>query len=348
MINRELIRLKVVQLVYANYKNEGKTVDVAMQELMFSLAKSYELYKYLLTLLVALRDYAVRKDESNRNRAQRLGTSIGGDTPDARFAANALLQQLADNEALAEYIEKEKKPWPEEDGFVKKLYDQMVESDIFAMYLTKEDFAYEADREVVRKLYKTFVCNCDDLDAMLEDHSLYWNDDKEIIDSFVLKTIKRFGPDTTASQPLLPQFATDDDRVFAESLFTLTLKQHDELEELVRTNCRNWKLERMPFMDVIIAEIAICELLNFPTIPLSVTINEYLDIAKVYSTPRSASFLNGLLDHTARQLFNEGRIMKRADERPARPEVQEPVAEAPKPRRRKISRPAASATPAGE
>lgn len=339
MINRELIRLKVVQLVYANYKNEGKTVDVAMQELMFSLAKSYELYKYLLTLLVALRDYAARKDESSRNRAQRLGTSIHGLTPDSRFADNALLHQLAANQTLADYVEKEKKPWPEEDGFVKKLYDQMVESDIFAMYMTKEDFSYEADREVVRKLYKTFVCHCDDLDAMLEDHSLYWNDDKEIVDSFVLKTIKRFHADSAADQPLLPQFASDDDRQFAETLFTRTLKQHDELQELVRANCRNWKLERMPFMDVIIAEIAICELLNFPTIPLSVTINEYLDIAKVYSTPRSASFLNGLLDHVARQLFAEGRTMKRAEERPKKVEAEAEVAEAEKPRRRKISRP---------
>lgn len=310
MINRELIRLKVVQLVYAYYQNEGKTIEVAEKELMFSLNKAFELYEYLLTLLVEIQEMAARKDESSRARNKRLGTDIKGETPEGRLAANALLKQLASNKQIIEYRENDKKEWLEEEPFVKKLLTKFLESEVFQFYLTKEDFSYDADRELVRKLYKTIICNNDDFTSLLEDHSLYWNDDKEIIDSFVLKTIKRFNEASTEEQPLLPPFASDDDREFAVQLFTRSLEEGMETREYIRANSKNWEFSRLAFMDVIIAQIALTEILYFPTIPLNVTFNEYLDIAKVYSTPRSASYLNGLLDHIVKQLKHEGKINK--------------------------------------
>ena len=310
MINRELIRLKVVQLVYAYYQNEGKTIEMAEKELMFSLGKAYDLYKYLLTLLVDLRDLAERKDSSIIARSKRLGTRVTGTTPDGRFAANLLLAQLAANKALIDYRENQKADWLDEEPLIKKLYTQMLESDTFQMYLAKEDFSYEADREVIRKLYKTYVCDNGDFDSLLEEHSLYWNDDKDIVDSFVLKTIKRFPPESTPDQPLLPEFASDDDRQFAMRLFRTALTQGAMARDLIRENCRNWEFKRLAFMDVIIAQIAIAEILAFPSIPLNVTFNEYLDIAKFYSTPRSSSYLNGLLSGIVRRLKEEGRILK--------------------------------------
>ena len=189
MINRELIRLKVVQLVYSYYQNEGKAFDIAEKELDYSLNKAYELYEYLLTVLIELKRVAERKDAVRLAREKRTGVVVGGVSPDHQFACNQLLQQFADNKALMEFQEKRKGTWMEEDAFVKKLYTQCVESDIYQFYIDKEDFSYEADRELVRKLYKTFVCNNDDFNAMIEEHSLYWNDDKDIVDSFVLKTI---------------------------------------------------------------------------------------------------------------------------------------------------------------
>lgn len=310
MINRELIRLKVVQLVYAYYQNEGKTIEVAEKELMFSLNKAFDLYEYLLTLLVEIQEMAAQKDESSRARNKRLGTELKGETPEGRLAANALLKQLAANKQLTEYRENVKKEWLEEEPFVKKLLTKFLESEVFQFYLTKEDFSYEADRELVRKLYKTVICNNDDFTSLLEDHSLYWNDDKDIIDSFVIKTIKRFKEDSTDEQPLLPPFASDDDRVFAVQLFSNSLERGAETREYIRKNSKNWEFNRLAFMDTIIAQIALTEILYFPTIPLNVTFNEYLDIAKVYSTPRSASYLNGLLDHIVKQLKHEGKINK--------------------------------------
>ncbi len=310
MINRELIRLKIVQLVYAYYQNEGKTIDTAEKELDFSLAKAYELYHYLLSLLVSMRRLAARKDESMRARNQRLGTKVEGLTPDGQFAANRFLLQLDENKQLLEYIEKQKKEWIEEEAFVKKLYTQCVESDIYQMYLTKEDFSYDADRELIRKLYKTYVCNNEDFDSLLEDHSLYWNDDKDIVDSFVLKTIKRFTEESTADQSLLPEYASEEDHDFARQLFRATLEQADEARKLIKENSKNWEFNRLAFMDVLIMQIALAEIMNFPSIPVNVTFNEYLDIAKMYSTPRSASYINGMLDHIVKKLREEKKILK--------------------------------------
>lgn len=309
MINRELIRLKVVQLVYAFYQNDGKTLDVAEKELKFSLSKAYELYKYLLSMLVDLKAYGERRAESSAARAERLGTKIGGLSPDRQFADNKFLVQLADNKALGEYREK-KQEWPEEPAFVKKLYTTMIESELYQNYLTKEDFSYEADRELIRKLYKTYVCNNEDFDSLLEEHSLYWNDDKEIVDSFVMKTIKRFKEDSTAEQELLPDYATVEDKNFAGTLFVETLKRAQEVRQLIRENSKNWEFNRLAFMDVIIMQIALAEILTFPQIPLSVTFNEYLDIAKIYSTPKSAGYINGLLDHVVKSLKKKGELMK--------------------------------------
>ncbi len=310
MINRELIRLKVVQLVYSYYQNAEKPFDKAEDELTFSLNKAYELYEYLLSLLVQLKRVAERKDAVRLAREQRTGVVVGGVSPDHQFACNHFLEQLSDNKALMDYQEKSKAAWPEEDAFVKKLYTQCVESDIYTNYIDKEDFGYEADREVVRKLYKTFVCNNEELDAMIEDHSLYWNDDKHVVDSFVLKTIKRFTPDTKPEQELLPAYDSDDDLPFAHQLFTAAITRGPELREIIKESLQKWEFKRLAFMDVIIMQIALAEILTFDSIALNVSINEYLNIAKVYSTPRSASYINGMLQGIINKLKEDGRTTK--------------------------------------
>jgi N utilization substance protein B len=310
MINRDLIRLKVVQLIYAFYQNEGKSLDVAEKELIFSMDKAYDLYHYLLTILVEMRKMAERKEETRIARCQRLGTKTEGIFPEKMFAENQFLLQLEANKQLTTYREEQKKDWIEEETFIKKLYTTFVESEVYQLYLTKEDFNYETDREVIRKLYKTYICNNEDFDSLLEEHSLYWNDDKDIIDSFVLKTIKRFDPAAGEEQELLPQFSVEEDCDFALTLFRATIEQEQEIRNIIRENCKNWEFNRLAFMDVIIMQIAMAEILNFPSIPLKVSINEYLDIAKIYSTPRSASYINGLIDHSIKKLQNDNKLLK--------------------------------------
>ena len=308
MINRELIRLKVVQLVYAYYRNDGKTIETGQKELLFSLGKAYELYEYLLLLLVKVYELAVKKEEALRLRAQK-GAAVLDGSVEARLAANALLKQLAENKALQAYREN-KKDWIEEEAFVKQLFTTFTESEVFKLYLDKEDFSYEADRELVRKLYKTYICHNEDFDDLIEEHSLYWNDDKFVVDSFVLKTIKRFTAESTPDQPLLPDYASDEDREFAIRLFQQSIRSEEETRTIISDGSKNWELNRLAFMDLIIMQIALTEVMTFPSIPVSVTFNEYLNIAKVYSTPRSAGYINGMLDHMVKWLRKQNKILK--------------------------------------
>lgn len=305
MINRALIRLKVVQLIYAYYQNEGKTTEVALKELDYSLDKSYDLYRSLLSLLVELRRMAQHKTDVRAASTQRNDTSNDG-----MLANNKFLLQLEQNKALALWAEKQKTSWALQDKFLKRLYTSFINDDTFLAYVDKGDTSYEADREVIRRLYKLYIIGNERFDDLLEEQSLYWNDDKEIVDSFVMKTIKRFNPDNGEDQELLPAYAAQEDQEFAAKLFKTTINRSEEIRDMIRQNCRNWDFSRMALMDVIILQIAIAEVLAFPSIPLNVTFNEYIDIAKYYSTPRSAGYVHGMLDNIVKQLKEQGIIMK--------------------------------------
>ena len=194
--------------------------------------------------------------------------------------------------------------------FVRKVCDQVEQSRIYQEYMADADDSYEADREIWRKIYRTLIQENEDLDSILEDKSLYWNDDKEIVDTFVLKTIKRFSPENKSEQELLPEYKDDEDRDFATKLFRATILNADTYQRYMSESSRNWDFSRLAYMDVVIMQIAIAEMLTFPNIPISVTINEYVDLAKLYSTPKSAGYINGMLDTIARHLVDSGKLLK--------------------------------------
>ena len=305
MINRALIRLKVVQLVYAYYQNEGKTTEVALKELDYSLDKSYDLYRSLLSLLVELRRFAQHK--ADVRASNKLNIEMGNG---AALANNKFLIQLEQNHILAAWSEKQKTTWGNEDKFLKRLYESFTSDDAFIAYIDKGDNSYEADRELIRRLYKLHIQGNEAFDSILEEQSLYWNDDKEIVDSFVIKTIKRFDPANGEDQELLPAYADKEDQTFASTLFATTIDRCEEIRDMMRNSTRNWDFSRMALMDIIIIQIALAEVLAFPSIPLSVTFSEYIDIAKYYSTPRSSGYVHGMLDNIVKQLKEQGIIVK--------------------------------------
>lgn len=307
MINREIIRLKIVQITYAFYQNGGKNIDAAEKELFFSLSKAYDLYHYLLLLLVEINRIAVRSVETAQARQERLRSAERVNT---RFIENRFIRQLEDNLQLKEYCEAQKRSWVDEESFVRALYKEITETEYYKEYMEASETTYEEDRELWRKIYKNIVCGNGRLESLLEDMSLYWNDDKYIVDTFVLKTIKRFGEGNGMHQELLPEFRSDEDRDFAHRLFRSTLLNADYYRKLIGANLRNWDASRLALMDMIIMQIALAELLTFPNIPLNVTLNEYVDIAKVYSTPRSGYYINGVLDHIAKTLIAEKKLNK--------------------------------------
>ena len=310
MINRELIRTKVVQLVYAYVQNEDKSLDVAENELEFSLMKSYELYKLLLSLLVQVKYTAQRREEARLARAERLGV-VSDELPlDKYLAENKLLQKMSENKTLLDYLENEKQEWMEDDALIRNIYKSFTESSIYHEYIHKGDYSIKADRELLRRLYKEFLFDNELLESTLEDHSIYWNDDKEIIDQFVIKTLGVFNGESQPDMPLLSEFSAEEDREFAFQLFRQTIERGEEMNNHLRTNCLKWDFDRIALMDKVIIQTALTEILTFSDIPLNVSINEYVEIAKNYSTNRSGAFVNGQLDGICKRLNKERILMK--------------------------------------
>ena len=311
MINRELIRIKVVQLTYAYYQNGSKNIESAEKELIFSLSKAYDLYNYLLALIVGITQESRRHLEVAQSRAKREGTAM----PSQRFAYNRFALQLEENHMLNDFMESQKKSWSDEPEFLKNIFTQISESQIYKDYMASPEDSYAADRELWRKLYRTLIENNAELDALLEEQSLYWNDDKEIVDTFVLKTIKRFDEKNKASQELLPEYDSEEDKDYARKLFRATIMNADEYQHYMSEASRNWDFSRLAYMDIVIMQIAIAEMMTFPSIHVNVTINEYVELAKLYSTPRSAGYINGMLDAIARHLIETGHLLKHMEEK---------------------------------
>ena len=306
MINSKLIRVKIVQLTYAYYQNGHHNMDTAEKELLFSLSKAYDLYNYLLGLIVAITQEERRRVDIATRRAEREGT----ETPSQRFAFNKFATQLEENKQLNLFMEDKKMSWENDVEAVRKLCDQIEQSPLYQEYMMSDAEDYETDRELWRRIYRTLIQGNEDLDAILEEKSLYWNDDKEIVDTFVLKTIKRFDPANKADQELLPEYDDTEDREYALKLFRSTILNADTYQRYMSETSRNWNFSRLAYMDVVLMQIAIAEMLTFPNIPISVTINEYVDLAKLYSTPKSGGYINGMLDAIARHLVDTGRLLK--------------------------------------
>ena len=307
MINRVLIRLKVIQVVYAYYQNAGKNLDAAEKELFYSLSKAYDLYKYLLALMIEVTQFADRRIDNRRHKLRPTEEDLN---PNTRFVDNAFMAQLMQNTQLEEFRANQKRTWDDEGDFVKHLFEKIEQTKAYQEYMAKETLTYEDDRELWRKLYRSTIAQNETIDEILEEQSLYWNDDKAIVDTFVLKTIKRFEPENGAEQELMPEYKDDEDKEFARKLLRTAITGAEAYRKLMENNAKNWDMERFAFMDILIMQVALAEILSFPSIPVSVSLNEYVEIAKMYSTPKSGSFINGMLDGIVNQLKSENKLNK--------------------------------------
>lgn len=307
MINRVLIRMKVMQLVYSFYQKEDRSLAAAEKELMFSLEKSYELYHFLLLLMVELTDLQERKLDTARNKFLPSATDKN---PNLKFIDNLFIKQLRSNLQFQKYCNNQKISWTNEQEFLKKMLDQILSSEIYEAYIAADSNQYDADREFWRSVFKNIILEDEYLAEVLESISLYWNDDLEVIGTFVLKSIKQFKAEEGENQPLLPMFKAAEDRDFAVNLFCQAILKEKEYRALIETQTQNWEMDRIAFMDIVIMQVAIAEIFHFESIPTTVTLNEYIELAKSYSTPKSGVFVNGVLDGVIKQLKAERKIMK--------------------------------------
>ncbi|MGI6074313.1 MAG: transcription antitermination factor NusB [Fermentimonas sp.] len=307
MINRTLIRTRVVQIVYSWHLSSGNSLQSAEKNLMNGLQKSYDLYHYLLALMLEITKAHESRIETKRNKFLPTDEDLN---PNMNLINNKFIAQLADNKQLLKHLEDRPMSWDEYDVFIRNLLDDILASDIYKEYANIDNPSYDEDKEFWRKAFKKFIFANEELDELLEDESIYWNDDIEIVQSFVIKTIKRFSEEEGANQPLLPMFKDDEDKMFATELLHDAILNSKKYEELVEKHVQKWDSERIAMMDMIIMQVALAEIFTFDNIPTNVTMNEYIEIAKSYSTPKSSIFINGILDAIVLELRNEKLIFK--------------------------------------
>jgi len=307
MINRELIRLKLVQITYSYYQNGSMNPAAAEMELLLSLSRAYDLYNSMLLLMVELNRMALRMLEMRQSRAKRLGDENSLST---KFVDNRFMLQLESNKQLQEYRDRQRFDWADQEEYVRSLYSKIEESEFYKAYMTSGKDSYDEDREVWRLIYRHLICNNEELDGVLEEMDLYWNDDKVIVDTFVLKTINRFTPDSSDDQPLMPEYKDDSDQEFAIRLLQKAIANKDYYYDLIASTTRKWDIKRVALMDRIILQLALAEIISFPGIPVNVSINEYVEIAKMYSTTKSGKYINATLDNIAKRLIEENKLIK--------------------------------------
>ncbi len=313
MINRSLLRVKVVQVLYAYFQNENMTPKAAEKELNKSLGQINDLYLFMLALPVELTRYAELYLDNQRNKY--LPTDAERN-PNMRFADNIWVKQLAESQKLTDFISKATYSWSADDAVLPTFYREITHTEHYADYMSQDVRSYEADRDIWRKIYKNDVPMSTEIDAYLEEQSLYWNDDLDMVLSFVQKTIKHFTVDSVADNEIMTMADEDADKEyleFARTLFRAVITKSDKYEALIDATVKNWEVERIAFMDTLIMKTALAELFAFPTIPASVTLNEYIEIAKAYSTPRSAPFINGILDKIVADQKASGKLVKPDD-----------------------------------
>jgi N utilization substance protein B len=282
-------------------------MPVAEKELFHSIEKTYDLYFHLLQLSVEITRFAADKIETKRNRLRPTEEDLN---PNTRFIDNLFIAQLSKNVQFNEYISSHKLSWVNDSEIIKVLYEEVISSDFYAEYMNAPETGYAVDKDIWRKIFKKIILQSEVLDDSIQDQNIYWTDDIEMVVSFIIKTIKRFDSANGEDQPLLPMFKDQEDAEFASKLMRSVLTKANTLREMIDKNTQNWELDRIAFMDIVIMEVALAELLDFPTIPVNVTLNEYIEIAKTYSTEKSGTFINGVLDNIVGQLRKENKLIK--------------------------------------
>lgn len=307
MINRNLIRTRVVQLVYSWYQNTNRDLRNTEKELLFGLQKSYDLYFYLLLLMVETTKTYENRVEAKRNKFLPSEEDLN---PNTHLVDNKFIRQLKDNAEFNKYLTERPMSWENNEAFVRNLLDAILESQVYKEYAQIANPSYADDRDFWRKSFKQFIYLNEELDDILEEESIYWNDDVEIVQTFVLKSIKQFSEEKGEKQPLLPMFKDEEDRKYALKLLHDTILNEKKYRDLIEQHTDKWDFERIAFMDLIVMQVALAEIFTFESIPTSVSLNEYIEIAKSYSTPKSGIFINGILDATVSDLKKQSILFK--------------------------------------
>lgn len=297
-----------MQALYAYSKQAGEsTINSSEKDLFFSVNKTYDLYHHLLNLIISLSDYAQKRIEIGQNKKLPTDADLN---PNTKFLENKLINQVRINNHLIKYIEQNKLSWVNDPELIKGIYNKIAASKFFGEYMNLEEGSYQADKTFVTKIYKNIISTYEPLFSSLEEQSIYWNDEVEFVIGAIIKTLKKFNEEDFEDAPLMPLYKNEDDIGFTKNLFRKAILKQDEYKELIKKFSKNWDFDRIAYMDILLLEMAICEATEFPNIPIKVTINEYIELSKYYSTKKSNVFINGILDKIITDLKKNNKIAK--------------------------------------
>ncbi len=313
MISRRQLRVKVLQTLYAYFKTEDGDVSRSEKELLFNINKAYDLYHSIFILLIEIINHAESKIGLARNK---LVPSKEDLNPNTRFIESQLISKIRNSDQLLRYVDVKKISWVNNPELIKELYLAITEDPEYKEYMAAETVSYADEIKLFTHILSGIIYPNESLEQVLEEQSIYWTDDLEYMISMIIKTLRRFKEDDSEASPLLELFKNPDgrkvpeDKEFAIELFRKTIVHKNEYTEYIKANTTNWDLERIAFMDILIMQMAITEFMQFPSIPVKVTLNEYLEISKAYSTSKSSVFINGVLDKVVNELKENKKIRK--------------------------------------
>ena len=313
MLSRRHLRIKVLQALYAFFQSHSDDLGLGEKNMLKSIDRLYELYIHHLSFLIELLHFTTTRIEDARNKFFPTEEDLN---PSLRFIENSFIKQLAENK---DYIKKSsalKINWADEQNLLRDVYNKLKESEFYAAYMSKDTVTYQDDKEIISRIVSDIFEPHEIMQQYYSDRSIYWADgDYELSLYMVLKTIKYY-KENWISGHLLPDAikpdfdGNNDDRKFIQELFRKTVLNSEENEGLIETRAQNWELERIAVMDMIILKMAITEILEFSSIPLKVSMNEYIEISKYYSSGKSRIFINGILDKLIAQFKADDKIHK--------------------------------------
>jgi len=293
--------------LYAYNRREDNDLVKAESELLFSIGRTYDLYHYLLLLVLEVADIATGRIEQALHKKVPTPEDLN---PNCRFIDNPVISQIRNNTAFKKYISKSKLSWINFTHIPRLLYNKMISWEIYREYMISEDKSYQFHKKFIIKLITELFSVSEELINCLEEQSIYWNDDMEYVLVMIEKTLKKFKADAGEEMELMPLFKNIEDEEFVKLLFRKTVLHAEECSELIDRNTTNWEVERIALMDILVMQLAITEILEFPEIPVKVTLNEYIEIAKYYCTSKSSTFVNGILDNIVKEIRGKGLIKK--------------------------------------
>ena len=305
MLSRRILRIKAMKALYAHLKSESTSMMVSEKNMLASIDKTYNLYFQMLLLPVEVAHFAEQRIDIAKNKQLPTHEDLN---PNTRFIDNSVIRVIVNGDSVNDYASPRKLNWHQYPELIRTIYTQMVESTYYKEYMANEEQSFKEDVKFMEQFYRSLE-DCEMLDNVVEEMSIMWADDISYILSIVLRTLSNLRASHTELK-ISPKFKNEDDLDFVKTLFEKSLINYNENQKYIEKFTSNWDVDRIVFMDNLIMGTAFTELVTFPEIPIKVTLDEYIEISKYYSTPGSSVFINGVLDKVVDSLKKEERIQK--------------------------------------